>query len=68
MTDRYAIVTEDYYYNSYSDRTVYERFSEYDYKSFEKQVRILTLSGKSFRAFRITPITITTTVNINIGQ
>jgi hypothetical protein len=43
-------------------------WSGYDYESFEKQVRILTLSNKSFRAFRITPITVTTTVNINIGQ
>lgn len=34
MTDRYAIVTDDY--NVYSDRTEYERFSEYDYESFEK--------------------------------
>ena len=66
MTNRYAIVTDDYYYDSYSERIEYEKFSEYDYETFEKTVRNLTLSNKAFRAFRITPVIVTTTVHIEI--
>ena len=68
LTDRYAIVTTASYEDSYNYIQEYEKFTEYDYESFETQVRALTLSGKPFRAFRITPVTVTTTVTINIGQ
>lgn len=35
---------------------------------FVTAVTNLTHQNKRFRAFRITPVTVTTTVNINIGQ
>ena len=69
LTDRYAIVTTEYYYDGYDEKREYENFQEYtDYETFETQVRNLTLLQERFRAFRITPVTVTTTVTINIGQ
>ena len=69
MSERYAIVTTESYYDSYDNRCEYEDFQEYlDYETFEVEVRTLTLGNKRFRAFRITPVVVTTTVTINIGR
>ena len=67
MTDRYAIVTDDYYYDSSNEAIDYKHFSEYDYESFEKQIRNLTLRNIAFRAFRIVPVIVTINTIINIG-
>jgi hypothetical protein len=66
MTKLYAIVTTDYYYDSDSYRTEYEKFSEYDYDDFVIAINDLVRSAKRFRAFRITPVAVTTSVHIDI--
>jgi hypothetical protein len=68
MSERYCIVTEHTYLDSYDTPCDYERFKEYSYEAFVTVINDLTLRAKQFRAFRITPISVTTTVNINIGQ
>lgn len=61
----YAIVTDASYYDSYDSRCTYESFKIYDEAAFRRQVQLLTLSGTTFRAFRITPVTITTNIEIS---
>lgn len=68
MTKDYAIVTEEYYYDSYDNRQSYEFFQEYDYNSFVANVTRLRLENQPFRAFSITPVTVTATVDIKIGR
>jgi hypothetical protein len=68
MSERYCIVTEHTYLDSYDTPCDYERFKEYSYEAFVEAINDLTLRAKQFRAFRITPVSVTTTVNINIGQ
>lgn len=61
----YAIVTDASYYDSYDSRCTYESFKTYNEVDFRNQVQLLTLSGTRFRAFRITPVTITTNMEIS---
>jgi hypothetical protein len=64
----YAIVTDACYYDVVGTRNAYDDFRTYDEAAFRAQIHKLILSGTDFRAFRIIPVTVTTTVNINIGQ
>ena len=61
----YAILTEEYFYDNSNQKCFYTNFKEYHLEEFRERIKTLDISGVSFRAFRVTPISVSIDITIN---